>query len=178
VESGQLVIRLPALRPLVTSDCLDHLRDSLQKIEQSYDERSDTRDRGASKVALRLLLSMDNTAHFPDLSSRKHQISISGTLFSISYGPSPRRPLPRAFLLRSMARQSSTPPPRCKARSRQGDSWKTRSSVRSIIVHTGTWTDCRQTLRGRKRKSFTSGQRFGFDSNNNYDADFSCCDYD
>lgn len=37
---------------------------------------------------------------------------------------------------------------------------------------------CRQTLRGGKRKSSNSGRRFGFDSNENYDADFSYYDYD
>jgi hypothetical protein len=36
-------------------DCLDHLRGSLEKIEQSYDEGGDTRDRGALKAVLRLL---------------------------------------------------------------------------------------------------------------------------
>ena len=37
---------------------------------------------------------------------------------------------------------------------------------------------CRQTLRGEKRKTFNSGQQFGFNSNDNYDADFSYYDYD
>ena len=37
---------------------------------------------------------------------------------------------------------------------------------------------CRQTLRGEKQKSGNSGQRYGFDSNDDYDADFSYYDYD
>lgn len=80
-------------------NCLDPLRDSLRKAEQSY-RLSSTSDDGAGdqgplKAVLRLLyilqghnvgiktLTTNSTAYLHYLLSRKHQILISGTLVSI-----------------------------------------------------------------------------------------------
>lgn len=53
---------------------------------------------------------------------------------------------PSSISVSSTAHQSYTPPPRCKAMSRRRGFWRFHSSMRSRIVHTGTWKDSSQNI--------------------------------